>query len=142
RIRATLITVVENLSQLLITIVVGSVSLLFYLHRFVKMDGFFFGVATALIILLVISVLLVFLNVSLLGTLPGKIKWMQSWLRYLEVFGYYSTSELVQVILLAFLRYIIFTTQFYLLLVLFDVSISYPVALLMISMIFYVMSFV
>jgi len=142
RIQATLITVVENLSQLLITIVVGSVSLLFYLHGFVKMDGYFFGVATVLIVLFVISVLLVFLNVSVLGKLPGKIKWMKSWVRYLEVFGYYSTLELVQVIGLAFLRYLIFTTQFYLLLELFDVSVSYPVALLMISMTFYVMSFV
>lgn len=142
RILATLITVIENLSQLLVTIVAGSVSLIFYLHYFVKMDGYFLGVATALIILFVISVLLVFLNVSVLRSLPGKVRWMKSWGHYLEVFGYYSNKELLRVIGLAFLRYIIFTTQFYLLLELFDVHVSFLVSLMMISMIFYVMSFV
>lgn len=142
RIKATLITVIENTSQLLVTIVAGSIALIFYLNRFVKMDEYFFIGISILLIIFSFSSVLIFLNVSILETVLKRIRLTKSWMKYTEVFSYYSYRELISVIVLALIRYCIFTTQFYLLLILFDIQISYPVALLLISMIFYVMSLV
>jgi len=49
------------------------------------------------------------------------------------VFSYYSTLELVKVVLLSFSRYIVFTTQFFILLNVFDVSIAYDDAIILIA---------
>ena len=142
RIKATLITVIENLSQLLVTLVAGSAALLFYLSYFLKMEGFVFMLVTFFILLFMFSCVLIFINVSFLEIFLRRFSWAKSWMKYVEVFTYYSRLELTGVILLALLRYIIFTTQFYLLLILFDIQVSYPVAMMLIMVIFYVMSLV
>jgi len=95
-----------------------------------------------LIALFIFLSIFVFLNVSVVGALPGKIRWMKSWTAYMNVFSYYSYRELMIIILLASFRYLIFTTQFYLLLVLFEVPVSYPTAMIMVSMTFFVMAVV
>lgn len=142
RIKATLITVIENLSQLLITLVAGSVGLLFFLHYFLKINGFIFTGIVFLILLFIFSCFLIFLHVSLIEVFLRRFRFAKSWMKYVEVLGYYSRRELIAVILLALVRYVIFSSQFYLLLILFDVPISYPTAMILISMIFYVMSLV
>jgi len=60
----------------------------------------------------------------------------------MDVFSYYSYRELISVILLASIRYFIFTAQFYLLLILFDVPVSYSMAMILVSMTFFVMAVV
>jgi len=142
RMKAVLITVMENLSQLLVTVIAGSISLIFYLRMFTHINTYFFAAAVVLLIAFVSGCTFLFLNVSFLEIILRRIRWTKSWLQYTEVFSYYSYRELVNVILLAAVRYFIFTSQFYLLLVLFGIRIPYPVALLLISMIYYVMSLV
>ncbi|MCX6291322.1 MAG: lysylphosphatidylglycerol synthase domain-containing protein [Bacteroidetes bacterium] len=142
KMKATLITVIENLSQLLVTVIAGSVSLVFYIHYFVNMNNYFFAGTVVLIIVFVFLCSFLFLNVSLLENLLAKFRFTRTWLKYTEVFGYFSYRELTRVLALSFLRFFIFTFQFYFLLILFDVHVYYPVALMLISMIFYVMSLV
>jgi hypothetical protein len=140
RIKATLITVIENLSQLLVTIVVGSVSLVFYLKKFINVDDWIFVAASFFIGLFIFSIIWAFLEVSWLSMIISKFRLPSRWMKYLEVVGYYSYKELVYVLSLALLRYFIFANQFYLLLILFDISISYLDALILIPLIFYTLS--
>jgi hypothetical protein len=142
RIKATLITVVENLSQLLVTLVAGSIGLLFYLRLFMHISNYFFISAVVLVSAFVAGCMLVFLNISLLKDVLFKFRWAKPWTTYTEVFGYYSYRELLNLAGLAAVRYFIFTAQFYLLLGLFEVHNPYPVSLLLISMIYYVMSLI
>jgi hypothetical protein len=48
----------------------------------------------------------------------------------------------MMILLLAFIRYIVFTFQFYLLMIFFGVHLDYSQAMIMIAMIFYVMSLI
>jgi uncharacterized membrane protein YbhN (UPF0104 family) len=142
RIKATLITVIENLSQLLITVIAGSIALIFYLVIFVSSNPYVLITASVLVIVFITASILFFLNVSFLQSLFSKWKFSQSWKKYTEVFGYYTYAELLRVIFLAAIRYFIFTMQFYLLLNLFGVQTGFPVTFLLISLTYFVMTLV
>ncbi len=142
RIKATLITVIENLSQLLITIVAGSIALLFFLHTYVEINGYFLLSLSVLVCLFIFGCAFLFLNVSILETMLNRFRKTKSLSKYTEVFSYYSHTDLLKVVMLAAVRYFIFTTQFYLLLILFDVQLPYFVSLVLLAMIYYVMSLV
>ncbi len=142
RIKATLITVIENLSQLLVTMVAGSVGLLFYLRFFVHINTYFFVGTIVLVAVFISGCVLAFLNVSFLEIVLRKFRWAKSWLKYTEVFSYYSYRELLNVVVLAAIRYFMFTAQFYFLLHVFRIEVSYPVAMILISMIYFLMSLI
>jgi uncharacterized membrane protein YbhN (UPF0104 family) len=142
RIQATLVTVVENLSQLLVTMIAGSISLLFYLHLFTSISGAFLISIAVLVVAFIAGSSLLFLNVSLLKSFLNKWRWTKPWLKYTEVFGYYSYRELLPVVMLAALRYLIFTTQFYLLLRVFNIELPYFLSCMLISMTYFVMSLI
>ncbi len=142
RIKATLITVIENLSQLLVTMVAGSIGLLFYLRFFVHINTYFFVSTIVLVAVFITGSIFAFLNVSFLEIILRKFRWTQSWLKYTEVFGYYSYRELLNVTMLAAVRYFIFTTQFYFLLHVFGIEISYSLSIILISMVYFLMSLI
>jgi len=140
------ITMIGSFSQLLITIIVGSISLLFYIHIYFKETPFYTNYILAGMILvvsvIVVSLVLIFLNVT---SVPGfvsrilKKRFIQV-NDYLSVISKYSTFELTTVLLLSFLRYCIFSLQFYILLMLFSVKIPILHGLMIISVIYFVMT--
>lgn len=116
RIRGILSTIVGSVSQLFITIILGSIGLLFYSwdvfnHGFVRLT--LLGIVALVIFLL----LLFYFNIGQISNLlPASIN-RKKWLRkLLLVFKQYKTKDLGKVLFLSFLRYAIFSTQFYLLL--------------------------
>ncbi len=140
------ITMIGSFSQLLVTIIVGSISLLFYIHIYFKESAFYTNYILAGMILMVsviiVSLVLIFLNVT---SIPGfvsrilKKRFIQV-NDYLSVISKYSTFELTTVLLLSFLRYCIFSLQFYILLMLFSVKIPIAHGLMIISVIYFVMT--
>lgn len=142
RIEATLITVIENYSQLLVTLVTGSLGTIVYLKLFVNIPAYLWTGVSILLVLFSLACLLLFLNVSILETVFRKLRLPVSWDHYLRVFSFYSTRELLTVLGMAWLRYLIFSTQFYLLLQIFGVDLPVPLSFLLIAMTYYVMAVV
>ncbi|HNQ00275.1 MAG TPA: lysylphosphatidylglycerol synthase transmembrane domain-containing protein [Bacteroidia bacterium] len=142
RIEATLITVVENLSQLIITLVAGSIFSIVYIHHFVSIPDFIRIALSILLFLFALSCVLLYLNVSILQRISGNSKRVKSWHHYLRVFSLYSSRELFVVLFLAAIRYLVFSTQFYLLLILFGIQINFWLSLVLISMTYFAMTIV
>jgi hypothetical protein len=142
RIKASIITIIENNSQLVMTIVTGSVALIFYLTGYVDMNAYWLAACVVASITIAVASIFLYLNISLLENFFDRFKALKKFHPYIEVFSFYHTKELVRVLLLSFLRFIVFTLQFYLLLQLFGITLSYLPALIMITMIFYVMTLV
>ena len=148
RIEGILITVVGSISQLLITVIMGSVALLVFIPQYLSTSGFAHGYLYHSLIVLVLSLdfLLVglFFKLSFLTTLKERI--LQNGLRrlrkFFRVFAFYHNREMGMVLLLSFTRYLVFSTQFYLLLLLFDVRIPYFNALVLIAIIYLVMAII
>jgi len=57
----------------------------------------------------------------------------------MEIFSKYSAHDLFILLIISFIRYLVFSTQFYFFLVIFRISIPYPEALILISVIYLLM---
>jgi MFS family permease len=145
-IEGILITIVGSISQLLITILAGSVALLLFIPSYLPQasysHGYLYYGIIAIVGILDVLLLGLFFNISILSALKERI--LQNGLkkiqRFFRVFAFYPNRELAVVLLLSLTRYIVFSTQFYLLLRVFDVSIPYFNALVLISLVYFIMA--
>jgi len=144
--KGVFVTMIGSFSQLLITIIIGSISLVFYIPTYFSDAAFYSAYLLYGMILLVLviigSLLLIFLNIT---SIPGFInrfitKRFAHVNEYINVISTYSTFELTTVLLFSLLRYFVFTLQFYILLMMFSVKIPFLHGMMIISMIFVVMT--
>lgn len=93
-------------------------------------------------VLLIMALLLIYLKMSkiryLLGLLPAR--WFRKAEVYVSVLSYYSTLELLNILIYSFIRYAVFSFQFYLLLRIMGIEISYWEGMFIISLIYFLMS--
>jgi uncharacterized membrane protein YbhN (UPF0104 family) len=139
RIKAALITVISSFGQLTVTLLVGALAFLFYLQTYHSetIGSLSIYIAVQLYIVFFVLVLLAFINTSVLTIILSRIKFLASrFQKYLEVFSYYSQSDLLIVLLLSTLRFLVFSTQYYLLLLFFDVDITLLEAFILIPVYF------
>ncbi|MEE2931345.1 MAG: lysylphosphatidylglycerol synthase transmembrane domain-containing protein [Bacteroidota bacterium] len=148
RIQAALITVLGNMSQLLTTLLFGSLGFIFFLEYFkyyndslILLQQNFILISIILLAISFLSIMLYFNLVNIISK-TEKISWIKKIYRYIKVFSLYSNKELFQVLLLSVLRYIIFTSQFFILLNLFGVHITYPNAIVLIMIMLLIVSVV
>jgi len=137
-------TVIGSISQLLVTIVVGCLSLAFFLPVYYAPADFptelLMGALYVLGFLANIIFLGLYLNISIITDISRRIfkpEW-KHWNHYIEVFSLYKTSELLKVFGLSLLRYMVFSTQFFLFLRAFDVPLSIEEAMMLIPVIYLV----
>ena len=138
-----MITILGSMSQLLITIVLGIIGFLIYMNYYpseINYSPFVFYFLVFIVSTANVLLIITFLNTPLLTTLLNKVSFLSKYEKYLEVFSYYSSIELTNLLLLSFSRYIVFTLQFYLLLIIFGVSIPFFEAIMMILLSFFVMT--
>lgn len=142
KIQAVLITVFGSMSQLLITIILGLLSLPFFLIDEYHINQYFLYAIILIVALIIILCLLFFFNASVISFLLNKIKWLNKYRKYNDVFSLYSSKDLYKIFFFSLSRYIIFTLQFYILLQMSGISIGFIKSWQMISLTFLVMSVV
>ena len=148
RIKGVLITVIGSMAQLVITIVFGSIGILLLPNLMPEFDSLLSNIVFAypimLFLLILLNVLLVtlFLNASVFSVVLSKIKFLRKFKKYNEVFSFYNSSELLEILLYSVGRYIVFTTQFFILLQVFDVQIGYVDAMILITTMLLVISII
>ena len=127
RIEGILITLVGSMSQLLITVIAGSAAMLIFIRNYLPDSGFshgyLFNSLAVIIVTLDIILVSLFFRVSILAALKERIlkNGLKRWQKYLGVFAFYHNRELAAVVLLSLTRYLVFSTQFYILLRLFHI---------------------
>ena len=134
RIKAVFITVLCSMSQLLVTILYGSISL-FILFDEILIDKTFLSVS--LLILLNLFLLFSYFNISHIVNFLGKFKLIKSFKKYLEVLVMYNYKDLIIAFIYSNTRYFIFSLQFIILLHVFGINISFIDAILSVMLIFF-----
>ena len=121
KIRGTLITVIGHTAQVIMTAGFGLSALIWFMFYNKILSENQSNTAYTILLVLVVVTFVAYLNMAWLSklTITNKIK------PYLNVFKLYKRSELVQVLMISFLRYIIFLAQYYCLLVLFNVDVTF-----------------
>ncbi|MCC9137499.1 lysylphosphatidylglycerol synthase domain-containing protein [Pontibacter silvestris] len=109
--------------QLVATVLVGGLALLYFLLRFYwnSFPAISLSVAFLLLVLNVIFLLLLF-NARAMVAFVAAIKLLKPFVQYLEVMGSYTSAEIMQLLLLSIGRYFVFLVQFVLLLILYKVQ--------------------
>ena len=113
RMQATFITVIENSSQLLITILTGSIACIIYLKSYLHLTSWMYMFSCFMLILFCVFCLILFFNLDLFEKIFTRFKLSEYWRKIAHVFSLYSMKELIKVLFLALIRYIIFSFQFY-----------------------------
>jgi uncharacterized protein (TIRG00374 family) len=140
RIEATLVTVLENFSQLIITLVFGALSSLIYLQLYSTIPDYLKNAIIVLLLTLASVSLLFFFNIGIVESLFRRLHLSEKWNKYFHVFSFYNNKSLLSLLLLAMLRYFVFSGQFYILLMIFGVKLPYLTAMVLIATTYLVMS--
>jgi hypothetical protein len=144
--KAIFITILCSMSQLMITLLIGSISLIVYIlvyyskHQVLPM--YIFYIFIGLLIIANFSIFSVFFNVSFISkwlNLLMKPKWRKM-KAYLKVFSFFKFNELRNTLLFSFSRYLVFSFQFYLLLKFFGLPLNIFEGFFLISLIYFVLS--
>ncbi len=142
KIQATLITVIENISQLLATLLIGSIASIYYFSVYAELSFSLSFLFIAILLSVSFISLLGFFNIRFLENALMRIKYLRKWQSIFHVLSEYTTSELLRVFSLAVLRYFIFVLQFYLLIRIYGGGIAFVPAVIMIAMTYLVITIV
>lgn len=140
--KALLISIIGTYSKYIITLFVGSLSFAL-LPFFIKTDDmssfiYFYYPIVCIVIAFNLLLFLLYFNPSALISVLRKFKALRKHKDYIELFNYYNTKELFNLLILSLLRYLIYSLQFYLLLRFFGIEISLIKGIMLISVTFFV----
>ncbi|MFM7176808.1 MAG: lysylphosphatidylglycerol synthase domain-containing protein [Bacteroidota bacterium] len=116
KVKAAVCSIPGNLAQLLVTLVMGIVAL-FYVESPFQQIGMKTESVLAWLCMLVLVLVSVYWSLPLLRKRVGLTSFYNSVKEYVGPVFAYSNSLLLKVFVWSFLRYLVFTTQFYLMLV-------------------------
>jgi hypothetical protein len=143
-----LITIIGSFAQLIVTVCLGLFALLNFTDQYIRvghnLPGFLLSGMILVIPAAVFVILLVYFNIRLLADFLGRYlpgKW-ESFARHAVVFQGYSTKELLAVFLYSLARYIVFSTQFYLLLWISGAEIPILQAIILIPVVYLIMALI
>lgn len=115
RILGVIAMAVGSVAQMVITNVVGSIALLWFIWRFLALE---FWVNYALLFLVLVFCLfftVLYFNIQLLYRIISKIRMMKGWRKFFVILSRYQTADLWRIFLYSLARFIVFTSQYYLL---------------------------
>lgn len=144
--KGALLTITGSISQLLVTLLAGFIAVAFYLPQYIGLPEVWQKWLHAGLIL----IMALFGSILVSGYIkaPFITRQVESFIRpswskikyYLEAIESIERKTLIHVLLLSALRYMVFSFQFYLLLLAFGLDIPYPTAMLLIAMTYFVMA--
>ncbi len=146
RLQAVLVTILGSMAQLVTTLLFGLVSTFFYypvvfdiaipFHRWVYSGIIVGGLITGTILVLT------FLNFSTFSLILKRIsgKGYKRVKKYTDVFQLFSSLELTWILVLSIARYLVFSLQFFLLLHVFQIPLTYFPAMMLIGMVYLFMT--
>ncbi len=127
RIKAISVTILGSISQLLVTILVGTCGLIFF-NYLPGVDAKPSWLRSDLLVFLSISVtvilLAVFFRIQAVVRFMQKFDLLKNLVKHLIVLDYFRGKQLLRILLFSFIRYIVFILQYVLLLNVLEVNVS------------------
>ena len=140
RIMGVVVMAVGNIGQMVLTNVFGAISLCIFIYKFVEIDFRLFYALTILLCMFSLFWVLFYFNISWLKGILLSFSLTRKYKRFYGVLSRYHTKELFRILLYSFARYIIFSTQYFILFNWMIPEISGADVLMMVSILFLVQS--
>lgn len=147
RVNGIFSVIVGGASQLLVTFIMGSIAVLFFIPKYTSFlnttNNWLYSLLLFLIVSLNILFVLIYFNVISLTKLLSKNTFFERHLKNFNLsFLRYNKQMLLKTVALSFARYLVFSFQFYLLLIMFHVEIDFQEAIIMIALTFFAISII
>ena len=135
RINGIIATIVGSYSQVLITLIIGSVALVTAIN-FNEIHNRVISKTLLSLIIIAVNIGLIFFyfRVKLFYNFFKRFKIIRRNKHKINILKKYSFKELIKVLYLSFFRYAVFVNQFFILLYIFDVNIQYEEAIFSIAL--------
>ncbi len=146
RLQAVLSTIIGSLAQLITTILFGLLAVnMFFPAYYGFPDRLSVWIYIGLIIVslaLVVLLIFTFLNFAAFSDVIRRIsgRFYQKVEKYAVVFSFYSVTDLMKILGISMMRYLVFSFQFYLLLLAFGLSLPYFTAIMLIGLVYLAMT--
>ncbi len=144
--KGAFMTITGSLSQLIVTVVVGMFAFIRFAYSYFPWQEYFsavvFWVLAAVLLFVVALVVLIYFNIRIFEPLLKRLtlKRWTSLREQLKVFGEYNRMELLSVLALSFARYLVFSTQYFLLLKMFMLPLNFLDGMMIIGCIYLFMA--
>ena len=147
RLKAISLTILGSISQLTITMLMGTLGLFILGYGSIvnpeKFDSVSWLLGAPLLIIslsVTVIMLLLFFRVRIIISLISRIRFLKNLVRYIEVLDVFSGKQLLRILFLSVFRYMVFILQYMLLLKVMEVDIAYPVSFLLLTVFYLVMA--
>ena len=138
-------TIAGSISQVSITFMAGLLAILIYYFT-VENSSFesysIYPLVPWIAVILIGISFLFFLNLHWLIRLPRILPFLAKYAKYFSVFASYNKAELLKIQLISLLRYMVFASQYVLLMLMLGLDIEVLQAYLAISLIYFVSAFI
>ncbi len=140
RIHGVFAMAVGAFGQNVITNVLGSGALIWFVFTFQHFKPLTLMLLTAATVIFITLFLVLYFNIKWLVWLLNKISFLKKYHRFFDVMGRYKFAELVNIMLFCLIRFFIFSFQYYLIIHLLIPAISFADVILMVFIVFFIQS--
>lgn len=140
RIKGAVAMSVGHIAQMVLTNIAGAVAIIWFLYTFQELNGWLLILTSALGIVFCGFFIVFYFNIHWLSNLVSKIGFLKKFSRFFDVLESYSKQELFKVMLFSLLRFVVFTSQYLLIMKLLIPEIAVYECVLLVFILFFVQS--
>jgi hypothetical protein len=145
RLKTISVTLVGSISQLFVTVVCGTIGFVFLRNQLIQhqvISEIFYRFAVTGFLMVIIFLTVIYFKISFIEKLFER--WIKNspYLYLIESLRSFNVQLLFRLLLLSFLRYLVFLMQYYLLFALFDIELSVVIICGVVSVLFLILAVV
>ena len=140
RIFGVIAMAVGAVGQMVVTNVLGAVAIMWFLANYTNLDFWVFYAIVIIAAIYCLFFLLIYFNISFLLSILNRIKFLKSVRKFFRVLARYRSGELLTVFGYSLLRFIVFTSQYCLIINMLVPSIPLFEMVMMILILFFIQS--
>ncbi|TZF86060.1 hypothetical protein FW774_03080 (plasmid) [Pedobacter sp. BS3] len=126
--------------QMVITNVLGSLAIIWFIYRFVPLDDWLFNIIAFVGIVFCLFFLIFYFNIRWLKSLIGSVGFLKRFDKFLAILSRYRRRDLLKVFSYCVLRFAVFTSQYYLVIHLLVPALPVFEMVMMILILFFIQS--
>ncbi|MBC7913406.1 MAG: flippase-like domain-containing protein [Pyrinomonadaceae bacterium] len=131
---------VGAIGQMVITNILGAVSILWFIYQYVTINMWVYYGISILAVVYCLFFLLLYFNISFLLTFLSRISFLKNFRKFFKVLARYHSRELYTVFVYSMLRFIVFTSQYCLIISLLIPDIPFLAMIMMICIVLFIQS--
>lgn len=140
RIMGIVVMAVGNIGQMVLTNIFGAIALCLFIYKFIEMDYRLFYALVVLSGMFCLFFILFYFNIRWLNGILLSFSITRRYKKFYSILSRYQTNELLGILMFCLARYMVFSTQYFILFNWLIPEIHYLDILMMVSILFFVQS--